>query len=337
MQFRKPVKYLLAVLLVAFIALVLFWGADLLLRPFLPAPKPIYGVTFSVHYAKELGLDPEKVFTQTLDDLGAKNLRIPVYWSDIEASEGEFDFAVYDRLLDMAAARNAQVILAIGYKVPRWPECFVPSWGTGLEKEKLQAKILTVTEETVNHFKNRPEIVSWQVENEPLLDFGICRMLGKPFLKEEVNLVRSLDSRPIVLTDSGELGFWVTALQSSNTMGTSLYRIVWNPILGYFRYPFPPLYYDLKAKITKQLFAPGSSGVFVSELQAEPWAPGKSLSEVPISDQVKLFSMGDFKEVVDFTRWTRLSEQYLWGVEWWYYMKLNGHPGYWEYAKTLFN
>ncbi len=336
MSLHKVLKYLIALALITFIAFALFWGTDFLTRLFIPAPKPSYGVTFSVSYTKYLGLDLQTTYQAILDDLGSRKVRMPVYWDTIEKEDGKFDFSEYDNLLKTSKERGAQVILAIGYKVPRWPECSTPPWANSLDNNLLQQKVLRMVKETVTHYKNDPEIVAWQVENEPLLDFGICRMLGEPFLKEEVGSVRSLDSRPIILTDSGELGTWVTALQNSNIMGTSLYRIVWNPFFGYFRYPFPPLYYDLKAQLTRLIFAGSSRGVFVSELQAEPWTPGKSVLDMPIPEQMKLFTLDNFKEVVDFTKWTRLSDQYFWGVEWWYYMKLHGHPEYWEYAKGLF-
>ena len=266
-----------------------------------------------------------------------KRVRIPIPWDKVEAKNNEFNFQTYDHLLDLGQEKGIQVTLAIGYKVPRWPECAVPGWSENISSDNFKREILELLENEVNHFKGRPEIVAWQVENEPLLQFGNCQIFGRDFLKEEVDLVKSLDSRPVILTDSGELGVWVTALQFSDLAGTSLYRTVWNPIFGYFRYPFPPIYYYLKAQITKTIFAPNSQGVFISELQAEPWSPKKSLDTISPEDQSKLFTLQDFQEVIDFTKATRIHEQYLWGTEWWYFMKTRGYPEYWEYAKSLFN
>jgi hypothetical protein len=329
-------RILIILLTIIALPFILIWAIDWLNYKINPPERAEYGVSFSLHYTKELGLQPVEVYQNIVDNLGVKKLRIPVYWNQVEINPNEFDFTAYDQLLDLASTQNAKVILAIGYKVPRWPECFPPSWVKDNDNQQYQKQILNLLRATVDHFKNRPEISSWQIENEPLLPFGVCRMFDEQFLKQEVDLVRSKDSRPIVLTDAGELGSWVTAMKYSDLMGTSLYRIVWNPIFGFFRYPFPPLYYQLKANITKAIFAPNSQGVFVSELQAEPWAPGKSLNQMSPEEQVKIFSLKDLQDVVKFTSRTHIREQYFWGVEWWYWMKLHGHPEYWNYAKTLF-
>ncbi|MDO8498688.1 MAG: beta-galactosidase [bacterium] len=335
MKLKHPFKYPILIAGVILIFFTLFWGADFLVRFVTPTPKIDYGVTFSTVYSKELGLDPPVVFQAVLDDLGVKKVRLPIYWDSVEKEPGEFNFQDTDILLKQAEQRGAEVILAIGYKVPRWPECFAPSWAKDLPKEQFQQQILQELAAAVDHYQNHPAVTAWQVENEPLLNFGLCRMFDKSFLESEVNLVRSKDSRPIVLTDSGELGLWVTALQYSDIMGTSLYRTVWDPHIGYFNYPFPPLYYRLKANLTQRIFAPLSQGVMVSELQAEPWAPGKSITKIPLKEQIQFFSLDNLKGVVDFTTRTDIKSQYFWGVEWWYYMKLHNHPEYWEYAQTL--
>lgn len=312
---------------------ILFWVADYFFST--PATNLTYGVTFSPLYAEQLGLDPQTVYQAILTDLNVKHVRIPVNWDSVEKTPGQYDFSEYDQILDTAKSENAQVILAIGYKVPRWPECTPPGWASS-NQAILEGQIRDYLKASVNHFKNQPEITAWQVENEPLLPFGNCKIFGQDFLQSEVSLVKSLDSRPVVLTDSGELGMWVTAMRYSDIFGTSLYRIVWNPIFGYFTYPLPPLYYNLKARITQSLFAPLSHQVIVSELQAEPWSPGEPLAKEAISDQTKGFSIKDFQNVIRFTARTGISEQYLWGVEWWYFMREHGHPEYWNFAKTLF-
>lgn len=315
---------------------LLFWLADLAVNALSSPTQPSYGVTFSTFYSRQLGLDITETYQAIISDLKVKKIRLPVYWNEVEKTPGEFNFQLYDKLLDLAKDQGIKVILVIGYKVPRWPECFAPSWGKNWSKEQYQAQIRKLLETEVDHFQRRDSIVAWQVENEPLLNFGVCQMFDKQFLEEEVNLVRSKDPRPIILTDSGELGLWVTALQSSDIMGTSLYRTVYAPIFGFFRYPFPPLYYRLKATLTQIVFAPDSWGVFISELQAEPWSPQKHLSQTPIPNQIRLFSLKDLQRTVEFTTKTHIKEQLFWGVEWWYWMKTQGYPEYWDFAKKLF-
>jgi hypothetical protein len=43
-----------------------------------------------------------------------------------------------------------------------------------------------------------------------------------------------------------------------------------------------------------------------------------------------------FDEIISFAKGTDFAEQYLWGVEWWYWMQNHGHPEFLEKAKGLF-
>ena len=43
-----------------------------------------------------------------------------------------------------------------------------------------------------------------------------------------------------------------------------------------------------------------------------------------------------FKEMINFSSKTGFDTFYLWGVEWWYWLKLNGHDELWLEAKKLF-
>lgn len=98
----------------------------------LPGPEPRedvrFGVTFSSRFARDLGLDAPETLRALFEDLGVRRVRIPVYWDMVERERGTFDFSDIDWQLDMARQYGAEVILAVGQKVPRWPECFVPTW-----------------------------------------------------------------------------------------------------------------------------------------------------------------------------------------------------------------
>lgn len=338
-KIRLLFHFILGFVTVSVTAFATLWIIDFWMEQVSPQPprKITYGVTFSAPYARYLGLDPEKVLESITGEMGVRSIRIPVYWDEVESKPGVYEFSATDRFLDIVKAKNPEVVLVIGYKVPRWPECFAPTWVTKLDRSSQQERILKLLEASVSYYRNNPQISAWQVENEPLLPFGECQMFDEIFLKKEVELVKSLDSRPVILTDSGELGLWIQALRYSDLMGTSLYRTVYDPRFGFFTYPFPALYYRLKAAFTQMVFAPHSRGIFISELQAEPWAlPDKPLINTSIDEQVGLFPLKKFQEVVHFTARTEIEKQYFWGVEWWYYMKENGHPEYWEYAKELF-
>jgi hypothetical protein len=296
----------------------------------------IFGLTFSPKYARYLNLDWQKTYLQLLDELKVRNLRITGYWDALEPEADKYDFSETDFMLTEANKRNARVILVVGARQPRWPECHIPEWARSLSVKERQEKVLQFIQQTVGRYKEDSAIWAWQVENEPMMgSFGEgCDKPDKKFLKSEVALVRSLSNKKIIMTDSGELSFWISSMQLSDIFGTTLYRQVHNKYLGHITYPYPPYTYYLKSSLIKNIFARHQERIIIAELQAEPWLADGNL--LPPQEQVKLFTMGNFKSYVDFARKTGFDEAYLWGVEWWYYMAANGYLQYLDYAKTLF-
>ncbi len=136
------------------------------------------------------------------------------------------------------------------------------------------------------------------------------------------------------MTDSGELGFWKTSMQLSDIFGTTLYRKVYNPVLGYAEYPLPPYFYSIKSSLIRNIFAQNNKKTIIIELQSEPWL-ANGIFKSP-DQQAKLFTLANFKNYISFAKKTGFDEAYFWGVEWWYFMAQNGYPEYLEYAKTLF-
>jgi hypothetical protein len=47
-------------------------------------------------------------------------------------------------------------------------------------------------------------------------------------------------------------------------------------------------------------------------------------------------SLNQLKKNIEFAKKSGLKTHYLWGAEWWYWMKQNGHPEFWDIAKTLY-
>lgn len=320
--------------LIIFIFLVLAGNALFL---FLAQSHPNFkiGAAFSPRYAKELGLAPTEIYQDLLDRLKVKNFRLNVYWDEIEREESKFDFSQLDYYLSEAQKREAQVILAIGYKLPRWPECRAPAWLNQADQTTREQKQLLMLETVIKKYEYHPTVVAWQLENEPLLTFGICPQPDREFLAKEVSFVRSQTKKPIIITDSGELRSWITPMKLSDIFGTTLYRVVYINWWGNFYYPLPSFHYPLKSKIIRSLFAPQNQKTIISELQAEVWST-TPLSEVPISEQVKRFPLNQFKQNIEFGKKSGFEEVYLWGVEWWYFMAKNNHPEYLDFARTLF-
>lgn len=308
-----------------------------LIRAQLP---PQLGVTFSPLYAGYLDYDWRVAYSEMLSDLQVKNIRIPVYWDKIEPKQGEFDFSEVDWQLDEAEKHDAKVILAIGRKVPRWPECHIPDWAEGGENDTdeqfnrglAREQTLTMIDAIVNRYKNRPSLDAWQVENEPLLPFGDCKGFDLRRILSEISHINQLDPQhDIILTESGELSPWIFGALFADRVGISMYLTVWNDTFGYFEWPHPPERYSLQANALR--FFPARA--FVSELQTEPWFM-RDVKLTTIGDQMTIFPAKRINTMVSYAQLAGFREVYLWGVEWWYYMKIQGYPEYWEAAKEEF-
>lgn len=300
-----------------------------------PAVEKIeWGVTFSQPFAEKLELDWQKTYLAILDDLGVRKLRLIAYWPDIEPERDKYNFDDLDWQIEEAAKRGAEVILVMGQKVPRWPECHIPDWASGLTEQKQQAEILSLLNKTVRRYRDNKTIKYWQVENEPFLrGFGECPKLDEKFLDREIDMVMKLDRRPVIMTTSGELSFWGEPASRTTILGTTLYRIIWSSHFGAVHYPITPVFYYKRAQLTKYLFS--LDKVFVVELQAEPWRP-KQIYETPVGRQFQSMNLNEFKKTIEYFKKTGMDEAYLWGVEWWYWLKTVEYDSYiWTEAKKL--
>lgn len=296
-----------------------------------PATQKL-GVTFSTAYARDLGLDPRETFLATLDDLGVRRLRIPIYWSDVEPREGEFLWGEVDWMMAEAEARGAEVTLAVGAKVPRWPECFVPDWAETGDANSRNERLEAYLRVAVERYRHSPALVRWQVENEPFFKFGVCPDPDEKIIAREVALVRKLDDRhPIAMTASGEMEAWLPVAGPADVLGASLYRITWNKHIGYFHYPIPAWFYRVRALVV----SPFVDTTIISELQAEPWFPEPIANRTP-AEWSAAFTPEHLAKNVSFAARTGISETNLWGVEWWYWLKTRGDSGLWDAARGIF-
>ena len=326
MKKRGGINKRASVLLAVFVILLGIGVSLLLVKP----KTILYGTTFSTIHARELGFDPVTLFQQMLTDFSFSTVRIPVYWNDIETSEHVRDYAELDKLMDLAAQHGAAVTMAIGEKVPRWPECFTPAWAQ--DSPTKDEALFSFMQETVDRYKTHPALERWQVENESYFPFGTCPSPDPQRERVEVQLVRKLDpDHPIVRTTSGEQSVWVVEAIPADVLGYSLYRIVENPVIGRFRFPHSARLYRVQTLLAR-LFA---QRVIVSELQAEPWL---SLQDgVTTADQAALFTGKDLEENVHFARRTGAKEVMFWGVEWWYFLQKNTMPDLFNTARAIVN
>ena len=325
------------ILITCFI-LALVLSALLYLLAQKPAPERIvYGMSFNTLYAHELNLDWKKVYDAILDDLNVRHLRLAAHWPMVEGTRDQYNFEELDYQLQRAEEVGADVIFAVGRRLPRWPECHIPEWGTSLtwdeQKEEIREYLTTV----VTRYKDHPSITHWQVENEPYLEVFArehCDELDEAFLLEEIELVRSLDgTRPILVTDSGNLGLWSGAYKHGDAFGTSVYVYFWNPEVGQFKTVIPPWVYRVKEGIVTLLY--GKKPTYLIELSAEPWLV-EPVTNVDIETQYSRMDVTKMNEILEYARHTRFEYQYLWGAEWWYWLREHGHPEMWTRGEELF-
>jgi uncharacterized membrane protein len=299
------------------------------------------GVTFSPRFAAEIGLDPKEAYIRSLDATQIKRVRLPVYWDEVEKEPDNYNFAENTFYIEEAKKRGVEIILVVGQKQPRWPECFIPDWAENLPRDERYKRIIRLVAKEIGYFKQYDNITHWQVENESMFEFGLCDKPDKKtleLLKNEVAVVKALDPRPIIITDSGELSSWKSVLPVGDVFGTTMYRSSWNPYFGYIVYPTPPLMYPLKARIMEWILNTHPKQKMVAELQAEPWAKGTlRIIDMPIEDQMTAMSIRDMEDNITFAGQTGFDPVYLWGIEWWYWMSINGHPEYLEIINNVVN
>ncbi|MBI2065019.1 MAG: beta-galactosidase [Candidatus Yanofskybacteria bacterium] len=326
----KLILTIVALILVALFALSFDYS---------PPDKFTYGVSFSRFHADELGLDWKETYLAILNDLGVRNFRFSAHWPLTEPKDGEYNFRELDFQMNEAKNAGASVIMAVGRRLPGWPECHEPEWAKDLDKAKKQDKVLRYIEAVVNRYKNYPNILYWQVENEPHLTFfsrSACGEFEDAFLEKELDLVKKLDpERLTLITDSGEFGTWYKTYRHGDVFGTSMYLYIWwRNFIGSLRYPITPTFFVIKHNLAKLIY--GNKPAIVIELSSEPWLL-QPITDTPIETQLERMGVDKFNEMIEFSSKTGFDTFYLWGAEWWYWMKeKQDHPEFWNRAKEIF-
>jgi hypothetical protein len=338
---KKKIKMLLIIL----VSVIVLMGLIVFGYFFIGNPKPAenmkWGVDFSQMQTEMLGLNWKEVFLETISGLGAKNIKLHTQWDWVERQKDDYFWDDIDWQIKTAEENNVKVIYVLGIKTGRWPECHAPSWMPELSVSEQQQKALDYIEKVVERYKNSSAIEYWQVENEPLFKFGECPSWyydGGKFLQKEIELVKQLDSsRKIIVSDSGEQSLWTKPAKMADIVGVTMYRKVWFHVIDgigfYYDFPLRPISYFRKAQLINKLFG---KEVICIELQAEPWTESV-YADSSLDEQKKTMDINQFKKNVEYAKATGLDTFYLWGVEWWYWMKeIQNQPEFWQEAQKLF-
>lgn len=328
---RWPIYIIVAYLILTTVS----WCVD---KAMPKVKNPVWGASFSIKYAQELGNDWHANYLAILGDLGFKHLRLMSYWDTIEPQPGQYDFTDLDWQVDKAKAHGAKVTLVIGYRQPRYPECFEPGWAAKLpiESSQWRSGLYSYMSTVVNRYKSSSVIESWQLENEPENNwFGGCREGAAPKsrLSYEFNMIKRLDpSHPVWMSLSDEHGLPL-GQPVPDAYGFSIYRIVYStntPIHFYITYPITDWYHRLRVEAIHLIH---HRPVYVHELQLEPWGP-KATKDLSIPEQNRSMSATQMKKSIDYSEKTGIRQQYMWGAEWWYWRMTKFHdPGPWNVIK----
>jgi hypothetical protein len=346
---RTIVKYGLITLLVIGLLIyrdaVLQWGIS---DPGRVSDRKI-GATFIKINAEHLGLNWQSAYREIINDLGIKYIRIPIFWDQLEPQSGQFNWADLDWQLQQATEANARVMLVVGHRVPRYPECYAPNWTRTLNRSQFKQALFHLTQTVVEHYQNHPALDAWQVENEPdakilgrIWGSDICREIGD-WVTEEVALVKQLDHQhPTVVTYASAPWFASQFRRSlsfnSDVIGITLFNRLFfrSPIYnGYIEMFKLGLASPLRLGYQKSIAAQTGQHFWVAEMQAEPWGPKGPYDF-------------DRPEEADYTMNPNLLEEtwnrannggaervYLWGAEWWLSERNHGRSAMLNAVKRL--
>jgi hypothetical protein len=315
---------------------------------------PSLGTTFSQLQCRYMGLDYQAAF-RAICRLGLDRVRLCCYWNELEALEGQFDFTTLDWLLDECDRHNLAVVLAVGMKVPRWPEFHFPQWLTErtntAERQRpldlnplIADRTLNMMQQVVTHTRSAPAVSHWQIENEPFtqLEISAGRFLSPEFVQQEVELVRSLalPHQKILLTNAITLPAaqlaeddraFETSLRLADAVGVNVYTKVPAGNSTFYLQPLPPYWARLKSWQTRLTEAERES--WVAEAQAEPWEPNQLVA----MQQVEYPSSSPHQatQLVSGLAAMGYGTVMLWGCEYWYWHQQHQRHDWWLAMQEL--
>jgi hypothetical protein len=293
----------------------------------------MYGISFSIKQCRNFGMEWQPVLRALINDLGVRRFRLMSYWNELENIRGEYDFAVLDKQIAMIEKAGGEVTLCLGARQPRWPENHWADWAWQLEKPERAEELLQFITVVVERYKSRKCIVSYQLENEALLQqFGERPEVDRDRLRQEFELVKRLDpSRPIIMTTSTSWGIPVRK-PVPDIVGFSYYQVLFRD--GKYTLSFHRPWVDRLRALSVRLLHRKPS--FIHELQAEPWGP-RNIWEMDLDEQFKSMSIDQLKENLRQAEAAGLYPIDLWGAEWWYWLKTKHRiTKHWNTVKPFF-
>lgn len=325
-----------------------------------PRERTLLGISFRPLQCRAQGLDPASTLRHLLR-YPYPLIRLGAYWNQVEPEPGAFETTALDAEIEAAEAAGKQVVLAVGaVKTFGYPECFVPAHhlsvplkeGTLITPQShpalAQAAVSFVTG-IVKHYAGHKSIVAWQVEHEPVDPLGLEHSwrLSRSFVQAEVEAVRGVDTRPVII--NGYLPtslpvridqWWRTHDQGDSlAVGRELADILgldFYPRHGLIHTAGRTAYLDGAGRRWEQsrpreLFAwAGSTGhqVMITEGQAEPW---EAVTVPPSPQHQAMYSCPPERVIENYNRcmgWGRPWAYLFWGADYWVLRERQGDASY---------
>ena len=332
--------------------------------PVLPAGGASLGISFRPLQARELGLRPRAALDELLS-YPFEVIRLAAYWDRIEPAPGKFDPSWLDWQVDAARRAGKRIIICVGpVKAFGYPEFFVPAHHlpaplpegrlvTPDTHPALLAAGIEFLTRVIARYRDRPEVIAWQVEHEAVDALGMEHSwrLSADFAAAEVAAARAADpSRPVLLngflpvtTPVAAAQWWRTrdqgdsldvAARCADVVGIDYY-----PRHALLAWGSRALYLDgvasrLGARRYRDLArraATMDQRVMITEIQAEPW---EAVTVPPSPGQYGMYSCLPEQLIASYNRCVRWSgrtppEAYLfWGAEYWLLRAREGDPTY---------
>lgn len=302
--------------------------------------KPLeYGVSFIPYYAESLGLNAQDTM-DGLIDINVRHFRLVSYWNAGEPEPGKYDFSQLDWQFKKAEDSNSKVMLALGLRQPRWPECHMPAWAATLPPEQWQPQLNDYIKAVVDRYKDSPALDKYQLENEYFLKgFGECTDFSRDRLVREYNVVKQADPNHTVVVGRSNNALGIPLGQPQpDEFSISVYKRVWDAGVShrYLEYPWPAWFYGFLAGLQQIV---NHKNMLIGELQMEAWPPnGKQIPLISLDEQNKSINAKRFEERFEYGKATGMREIYMWGGEYWYYrqVKLND-PSFMNIAQKEFS
>lgn len=314
--------------------------------------RPLYGVSYSFEQAGWYGLDSRKSYSTLLDQVKVDWMRLPFFWDQMIDKSGNLKIDDLKFAIEEAKKHNVKVIVAIGAKVPYYPEFHLPSdvksqlkFGEAITSQhKIAPELLAIDRKVVSELAAYDNIAYWQVENEPLLGNVNGWKIFPDLIAEEVKVVRETDplGRPVILNHpagwflDNDWKKLLPILGQGDVFATSAYfktqgtdLILFKLAGSEFHIPWPksfmwpvqswlfvsPNFASIKSQVAKN-----GNDLWILEMQSEPYIRQKA--DAGASDFS--FSPSDIQLGNNFLKSYGIKSVGLWGAHFWQYKLMNG-------------